>query len=122
MSKKTHVLNGVILNNKDLIINSLKKIKGLGFVNSSFWLNFVGIRLDSRVENVSDKKLGILIYFIKKYILTDDSFVKNRKIKLQNLNLLPTIRSFKFNNGLPVRGQSTRTNGATARRNNSKIK
>jgi small subunit ribosomal protein S13 len=122
MVKKTHVLNGITLNNKDLIINSLKKIKGLGFANSSFWLNFLGIDLNSRVEGISDKKLGLLIYFIKKYILTDDTFVKNRKIKIQNLNVLPTIRSFKFNNGLPVRGQSTRTNGATARKNNSKIK
>jgi ribosomal protein S13 len=85
-------------------------------------LNFLGISLNSRVEGISDKKLGLLIYFIKKYILIDDTFVKNRKIKLQNLNMLPTTRSFKFNNGLPVRGQSTRTNGATARKNNSKIK
>ena len=121
-NKKVHVLNGFVLNNKDLIVKTLMKIKGLNYINISFWLDFVGISSNSKFEEVSDKKLGILLFFLKKYVLIDDTLVKNRKIKIQALNLLPTLRSFKFHNGLPTRGQSTRTNGMTARNNNFKLK
>ena len=94
---------------------ALTYIYGLGLTRSQHILNEVGINPDVRVKDLNDAELNKI----------RESIEKNYKIEgdlkrevVQNINRLKEVTSYRglrHKNGLPVRGQRTKTNSRTKR-------
>lgn len=94
---------------------ALTYIFGIGLTRSQQILKEVGINPDVRVKDLNDAELNKI----------RESIEKNYKIEgdlkrevVQNINRLKEVTSYRglrHKNGLPVRGQRTKTNSRTKR-------
>jgi small subunit ribosomal protein S13 len=113
---------------KFLFIIKLNKKKSLLF--SSFLLNFFNINLTSafrilkycgvpkfqRLRKIKFSKYSnILLLKIIRFRVYTNLILKKKK-SLEKLYKLPTFKSFRHKNNLPVRGQRTKTNAKTRKK------
>lgn len=104
-----------IPNNKS-IYYSLRKIYGIGKIESANICKTLGFSINLKVFNMSTEQITYLI----KYIDTSNLLLNNELKKLhynflKTLVQIKTYRGLRRLNKLPVRGQRTRTNARTAK-------
>jgi small subunit ribosomal protein S13 len=105
-------ISGVNLPSKKRIEYALPYIYGVGLTLSRKILKDIGLSNDIRTDNLTDDQVARLQGEISNYILEGDL----RKTVLFNIRRLQQINSYRgsrHKNGLPVRGQRTKTNART---------
>jgi small subunit ribosomal protein S13 len=105
-------IGGVNLPSKKRIEYALPYIYGIGLPLSRKILNNIGMSYDVRTESLTDRQVSSIQSEISNYILEGDL----RRVVLSNIRRLQQInsyRGFRHKNGLPARGQRTKTNART---------
>ena len=103
----------------DLLQTSIQKIFGLGSLMTKQLLKQKGISINYKVKNQD----LILIKNIENFLKNENIGLTLKKNMWDHLSLLfksPTYKGTRYRNNLPVRGQRTRTNAKTIRRNRKK--
>lgn len=113
-------ISGVTLADKKQIRFALPYVKGIGKNNIHAILKACLIAETTKVAELTDAQvLAIRTYIEEKLIVEEDL---RRQVK-ENINRhvrLLTFRGMRHKKGLPVRGQTTKTNSRTARGNTRK--
>lgn len=107
------------LSNKKKIYIALTSIYGIGIPTSKDILTRLNIDLDKKVSDLTEKDTAAL----RDTLETDEFKLEGDLKRLINLNIkrlidISSFRGRRHLKGLPVRGQRTRTNNRTSRRQN----
>ncbi|MDO8168103.1 30S ribosomal protein S13 [Candidatus Phytoplasma melaleucae] len=108
-----------IPSNKSVFI-ALTYIYGIGRKTSLKILRTLNINENIKVQDLSEEQLSVIRNEIN--ILNEKGFLR-REAPLMNIKLLMSINSYRGKRhilGLPARGQNTRNNAKTTRRNRQK--
>lgn len=111
-----YLFGSKLVKNKPLIL-SLKLIFGLGKTNSFSILKKLGFCLNFKVQDLNKKqmfKLIKIIYSLQIFLASD--LRKFRLLLFKKLLKIKLIKGFRKNDGLPIRGQRTRTNAKNAKK------
>jgi len=107
-------LAGIDIPNEKRVEIALTYVKGIGLTTSRKILKKAGIDLNTRVKDLSDTDLaGIQSTIVQSEIPVEGEL---RRILSQNIRRLQengSYRGSRHKNGLPVRGQRTRSNART---------
>jgi small subunit ribosomal protein S13 len=97
----------------------LTSLFGLGHKSTKKICIFLGIKYSSNFSSISSEKLLFLQTYLSSFKLESDlkRFVSGRR---QDLIKLQSYRGLRLSQGLPSRGQRTKTNAQTAKRLRSK--
>lgn len=112
---------GVEIPSEKRIEIALTYIHGIGLNTSQKILRATNVKPDTRVANLTDEELKRLYDFIDKNIQTE-GIVK--QIVFRNIKRLKDIKTFRgqrHKQGLPVRGQNTRSNCRTRKGRSSAV-
>lgn len=104
---------GIEIPNEKRVEIGLTYIYGIGLTTSKIILSATNINPDTRVKDLTDGEIRRLYDYIEKNVTTEGQ-VKQKVF--QSIKRLKDIRSYRgqrHKNGLPVRGQNTRTNSKT---------
>jgi small subunit ribosomal protein S13 len=105
------------LSNKKKIYIALTSIYGIGIPTSKKILNKLGIDENIKVSELEETNISA----IRDYLETENFKLEGDLKRTVSLNIkrlidISSIRGRRHINGLPVRGQRTRTNNRTSRR------
>jgi len=106
---------GVDLPREKRVEIGLTYIYGIGLARSQEILAKTGVNPDTRVKDLSDEDLISLRSFIEKNYQVEGDLKRLETMNIKRLIDIGTYRGRRHNQGLPVRGQRTRTNGRTRR-------
>jgi small subunit ribosomal protein S13 len=114
------VLGADLQSNKKLPY-ALTRIYGIGIYRAFEVCKMAGIDPDIRVSQLTGQDaLNLTKVISEKYVVQDE--LKREELSARRrLIQLRTRRGIRMRNGLPVRGQRTRSNAATAAKNKGKI-
>ena len=93
----------------------LTYIYGIGLSRSQEILAKTGVNPDTRVKDLTDEDLMSLRSFIENNYQVEGDLKRLENMNIKRLIDIGTYRGRRHNQGLPVRGQRTRTNGRTRR-------
>lgn len=93
----------------------LTYIYGIGLSRSQEILAQTGVNPDTRVKDLTDEDLISLRSFIENNYQVEGDLKRLENMNIKRLIDIGTYRGRRHNQGLPVRGQRTRTNGRTRR-------
>lgn len=99
------------------VFSGIRKIYGLGAYYANLICKKAGFSLNFKCRDLSKKQIGNLIQVVESLELDLSSDLKRKKIVF--LNKLVSIKSFRGLRriqGLPVRGQRTRSNARSAKK------
>jgi small subunit ribosomal protein S13 len=105
---------------KSPIKYALTRVFGVGAFLADFFCKKIGIRSTLRLEKLTSRQ----VTFLTDLLIKDKTFSKQEELSrslYENITRLAQIRSYRglrHKRGLPLRGQRTRTNSMTARRQN----
>jgi small subunit ribosomal protein S13 len=106
------------LPNKKKIYIALTAIYGIGISTSLKILKEINIDPNLKLSNLIDEKISILRnYFEKTELKLEGNLKRIVNNNIKRLIEINSIRGRRHLKGLPVRGQRTRTNSRTARKN-----
>lgn len=108
----------ISFDNKQTLIAGLSKVYGLGFSKSRKILSKVGYNSFSKFGELSRYQFMLLSTVLKRKVLVDENMKRVKYLNMKRVLVGRTYRSLRLNKGLPVRGQSTKTNARTAKRLN----
>ena len=105
-------ISGVNIPNHKHLWVALTSIYGVGPTRSKAILKAARIKTDRKVETLSEEELGVIRDELKNYTLEWDL---RREItgNIKGLQDINCYRGMRHRNGLPVRGQRTKTNTRT---------
>ena len=101
---------GVDLPNDKRIEIGLTYIFGIGRVTSNKILEATGINPDIRVKDLDENDIAKLRNEIEKNHTVEGDLRKEVSLNIKRLTEIGAYRGIRHRNGLPVRGQHTRTN------------
>jgi len=93
----------------------LTYIYGIGLARSQEIIAKTGVNPDTRVKDLTDEDLISLRTFIENNYQIEGDLRRWESMNIKRLIDIGTYRGRRHNQGLPVRGQRTRTNGRTRR-------
>ena len=93
----------------------LTYIYGIALSRSQEILAKTGVNPDTRVKDLTDEDLMSLRSFIENNYQVEGDLKRLENMNIKRLIDIGTYRGRRHNQGLPVRGQRTRTNGRTRR-------
>ena len=103
---------GVDLPNKKRMEFALTYIYGIGHHTSVKILNDIGMSLDKRVNELTEDEIATINVELRKYVIEGD-LRRQVAMDIKGLMDLGSYRGLRHRKGLPVRGQSTKTNART---------
>ncbi|MFH1533427.1 MAG: 30S ribosomal protein S13 [Nitrospirota bacterium] len=103
---------GVNLPKEKRIEAALTAIFGVGRSLSAKILKETGIDKDVKVQDLSDKEIGLLREYIDKFT-TEGDLKRKVAMDVKRLQEIGSYRGFRHKRGLPSRGQRTRYNART---------
>ncbi|MBX3616428.1 30S ribosomal protein S13 [Nitrosomonas sp.] len=103
---------GVNLPNHQHVGIALTSIYGIGRTRSSIICRSVGVEIDKKLKDLSDKQIDDLRDQITKFTVEGD-LRREVSMNIKRLMDLGCYRGLRHRKGLPVRGQRTRTNART---------
>jgi small subunit ribosomal protein S13 len=106
---------GVDLPREKPIEAGLTYIYGIGFTRSSQILAATGIDRATRVKDLSDDQAVTLRSHIEQHYRVEGDLRRWENMNIKRLMDIGTYRGRRHRQGLPVRGQRTRTNSKTRR-------
>ena len=103
---------GVDIPNDKRVVVSLTYIYGIGASLAEKILNDVNISVDTRVKDLTEEELTKIRNEVSKYKLEGD-LRREVSLNIKRLTEIGSYRGKRHRAGLPVRGQSTKTNART---------
>ncbi|MDV3196401.1 MAG: 30S ribosomal protein S13 [Candidatus Phytoplasma stylosanthis] len=108
-----------IPNNKTIFI-ALTYIYGIGKKTSKKILDKLNIDSNIRVDQLSENQLSVIKNELNKLVL-EGALRRERTLSIKRLMEIGCYRGINHRKGLPVRGQKTRNNAKTAKKNRKKV-
>jgi small subunit ribosomal protein S13 len=104
----------------------LQKVFGVGLYRASKLISLLGLP----PLHLNKKLIDLPAVFRRKIynvitqgpFLMGDAYKKDFQEKIEDLNNIKNLRTFNFMNGLPVRGQRTKTNARTSKLRVGRVK
>ncbi|MBR8827418.1 MAG: 30S ribosomal protein S13 [Gomphosphaeria aponina SAG 52.96 = DSM 107014] len=93
----------------------LTYIYGIGLSRAQEILEKTGVNPDTRVKDLSDEEIATLRGFIETNYQIEGDLRRLEAMNIKRLGDIGTYRGRRHRQGLPVRGQRTRTNARTRR-------
>ena len=103
---------GVDIPNDKRVVISLTYIYGIGDSLAEKILNDINISVDTRVKDLTEEELTKIRNEVSKYKLEGD-LRREVSLNIKRLTEIGSYRGKRHRAGLPVRGQSTKTNART---------
>lgn len=103
-------LFGVVLPDKGRIVYALTLVHGIGWSRSREILDSVKIDRNKRVKDISDDELHKILKQIEGVYKVEGDLREERQENIKKLKELGTYRGMRHAQGLPARGQRTRSN------------
>ena len=94
----------------------LSQIRGLGFRKVEDLCSKFGFSPNQRIYGMSEEAIRQLSQEISEQYLFESELRKQHRFHINKLIKIRSYRGMRHRNGLPVRGQRTRSNGKTARK------
>jgi small subunit ribosomal protein S13 len=94
---------------------ALTYLYGIGLSRSQDILKATGVNPDTRVRDLADEDLSALRVFIEETYQIEGDLRRWESMNIKRLVDIGTYRGRRHRQGLPVRGQRTRTNARTRR-------
>ncbi|MDY0321958.1 MAG: 30S ribosomal protein S13 [Arcobacteraceae bacterium] len=104
---------GADLPNKKRMEYALTYIYGIGLHTSRLILDATGISYDKRVFELTEDEAAAIRQEIQKNYMVEGDLRKKVAMDIKALMDLGSYRGLRHRKGLPVRGQSTKTNART---------
>jgi small subunit ribosomal protein S13 len=108
-------ISGVDLPRDKRIEIGLTYLYGIGLSRSQEILATTGVNPDTRVRDLSDEDVAALREQIESNYQIEGDLRRWEAMNIKRLADIGTYRGRRHRQGLPVRGQRTRTNGRTRR-------
>jgi small subunit ribosomal protein S13 len=108
-------ISGVDLPRDKRIEIGLTYLYGIGLARSQEILAKTGVNPDTRVRDLSDEDVAALREQIESNYQIEGDLRRWEAMNIKRLADIGTYRGRRHRQGLPVRGQRTRTNGRTRR-------
>lgn len=96
---------------------ALTSIYGIGRTSARSILEETGIDMDKRVQDLEDSDVRLLRDIFETKYTVEDDLRREVKKDITRLFQIKSVRGMRHRKGLPVRGQRTRTNSRTQRKN-----
>ena len=103
---------GVDIPNEKRVVISLSYIDGIGRPLAAEILKTVGVSEDIRVKDLTEEQLTKIRNEVAKYKVEGD-LRREVSLNIKRLTEIGSYRGLRHRKGLPVRGQSTKTNART---------
>ena len=103
---------GVDIPNDKRVVISLSYIYGIGRPLAAEILKAVGVSEDVRVKDLNEEELTKIRNEVAKYKVEGD-LRREVSLNIKRLTEIGSYRGLRHRKGLPVRGQSTKTNART---------
>ena len=103
---------GVDIPNDKRVVISLTYIYGIGDSLAEKILNDINISVDTRVKDLTEEELTKIRNEVSKYKLEGD-LRREVSLNIKRLTEIGSYRGKRHRAGLPVRGQSSKTNART---------
>ena len=103
---------GVDIPNDKRVVISLTYVYGIGKPLAQEILKAVNISEDKRVKDLSEEELTTIRNEVAKYKVEGD-LRRDVALNIKRLSEIGSYRGLRHRRGLPVRGQSTKTNART---------
>ncbi len=94
---------------------ALTYLYGIGLSRSQDILTQTGVNPDTRVKDLSDEDVAALRSFVETNFQIEGDLRRWESMNIKRLVDIGTYRGRRHRQGLPVRGQRTRTNARTRR-------
>ncbi|MBS1582404.1 MAG: 30S ribosomal protein S13 [Bacteroidetes bacterium] len=91
----------------------LTYIYGIGRSTAQTILEATGVDPDTKVQDWTDEEQGKIRTYINEHIKTEGALRSEVQLSIKRLIDINSYRGNRHRNGLPVRGQRTRTNSRT---------
>ena len=109
-------ISGVILNLEKHLLIALRSIYGIGKVNSLYICKMAKINPHAKVKNLTDNEISTLQNTINSFE-TEGNLRTRIRLNIKRLIDIKSYRGLRHKSNLPVRGQRTRTNAKTRKKN-----
>ena len=106
---------GIDLPREKRVEIGLTYIYGIGLTRSQKILTETGVNPDTRVRDLSEEDVAKLRTYIEANYQIEGDLRRWEAMNIKRLGDIGTYRGRRHRQGLPVRGQRTRTNGRTRR-------
>ena len=93
---------------------ALTHIKGIGWSSSERILKDLKINSSKRVKDLSPKEVAQIVSKMDEYE-TEGDLIRNIRNNIQRLRVIKSYKGLRHAQGLPVRGQRTKSNARTKR-------
>ena len=110
-----YIFNKTISNSKS-ILYSLTILYGINKYQSTKICKNIGINPQITTNQLKNNHVNRLIKYINKNIKIEQLLKKEKKDRLNELLEIKSNRGIRLNQGLPIRGQRTRTNAKTVKK------
>lgn len=108
-------ISGVDLPRDKRVEIGLTYLYGIGLSRSKQILAETGVNPDTRVKDLSDEDVAALRNYIETNYQIEGDLRRWEAMNIKRLGDIGTYRGRRHRQGLPVRGQKTRTNARTRR-------
>jgi len=92
---------------------SLTYIYGIGISRAAYILEKAGVDINTKVEQWSDDNIKFISKFIQDEFKVEGELRSEVQLSIKRLMDIVCYRGLRHRKGLPVRGQSTKTNART---------
>lgn len=106
-------ISGVDLPREKRIEYALPYIYGIGLTRSKQILEEAGVDPDTRVKDLAETEVGKLREIIDRTFKVEGDLRREVQLNIKRLMDIGCYRGLRHRRGLPVRGQSTKTNART---------
>lgn len=107
-------ISGVEIPNDKRVVISLTYIYGIGLSTSQNVLKALNISEDIRVKDLTEEQMKNISAEISKY-KTEGELRREVSLNIKRLMEIGSYRGLRHRKGLPVRGQSSKTNARTVK-------
>ena len=104
---------GVDLPNEKRVEIGLTYIYGVGRVTANQILEATNINPDIRVKDLTEEQVGKIREYMDKNLVVEGDKKREVAMNIKGLMEIGSYRGVRHRKGLPVRGQSTRSNART---------
>ena len=104
---------GVDLPNEKRVEIGLTYIYGVGRVTANKILEATKINPDTRVKDLTEAEIGKIREYMDKNLIVEGDKKREVAMNIKGLMEIGSYRGVRHRKGLPVRGQSTRSNART---------
>jgi len=108
-------ISGIDLPRDKRVEIGLTYLYGIGLTTSQKILAATGVNPDTRVKDLNDEEIAKLRAHIEEHHQIEGDLRRLEAMNIKRLGDIGTYRGRRHRQGLPVRGQRTRTNGRTRR-------